>query len=457
MACSDTQFQIFLAEIHIMAALRTKGRRGQGRQKSGERRLKLEHLETRAMLAGNVSVSVSGGNLLVRGDNSSNQIAIVQFDVGKYAVVGLNGTKVNGSTDPVVKGGVKNNIDVDLKNGHDILGIGNDIGLLEDLAYEYDLELPEIDFPEGTPKCLTVPKHLNIKLGSGNDVAGVVAKVGLRINADLGSGNDTLGIIDSQVKDDIIVRGGSGSDLVGIVETKISQMLDVNLGDGDNILGVEDVSIGESAVVITGKHDDEVYFGNSSIKHNLIVRTGSGHDGVVVGSSIGVTEAEGESSGGYGIEVGNNVDIDTGSGNDYVDVSGDIDNLLKVSTGSGHDEVYMYYVEAEDLVALLGSGNDYLSAYGVKVHDDALLDAGSGNDSAYIRYSEVDDVLTALMGSGSDFLEICDSWAKKANLDGGSGKDELRSDLPDPLPSSVKVKNFEYFSECYDNEEETPV
>ncbi|MCU0877923.1 MAG: hypothetical protein MUF06_09080 [Pirellulaceae bacterium] len=441
-----------------MAALRTKGRRGHGRQKSGERRLKLEHLETRAMLAGNVSVSVSGGNLLVRGDNSSNQIAIVQLDAGEYAVVGLNGTEVNGGTDPVVKSGVTNNIDVDLKNGHDVLGISNDIDFLEELAYEEGLELPDLELPEDAPECLTVPKHLNIKLGSGNDAAAVGAKVGLRINADLGSGNDALWVEGSKVGDDIIARGGSGHDYLYINKTKIAQMLDVNMGDGENGVYVDCTQIGESAVIRTGKNNDYVYVVESQIEDNLIVRTGSGHDGVIAGSIAGMAEAEGEaSSGGYGIEVGNNVDIDTGSGDDYVDVSGDIDNLLKVSTGSGHDEVYMYYVDAEDLVAVLGSGNDYLSAYGVHVHDDALLDAGSGNDVAYIRYSEVDDVLTALMGSGNDFLEICESWADKANLDGGSGKDELRSDIPDPLPSGVKVKNFEYFSECYDNEEETPV
>lgn len=426
-----------------MAALRTKGRRGQGRQKSGERRLKLEHLETRAMLAGNVSVSVSGGNLLVRGDNSSNQIAIVQLDVGEYAVVGLNGTEVNGGTDPVVKSGVQNNIDVDLKKGNDVVAIGNDLEALELWADASGITLPEIDLPEEAPDSLKVPKHLNLRLGDGNDDAVVIAKVGLQINADLGNGNDRLIVQDSKVGGDFIVRGGNGHDYLYTDGTEVARTYNVNMGNGRNAVELWNSSIGRSAVIVTGKDADTIDIADSAIEDNLIVRTGSGHDDVFA-----------HSHGAEGMDVGNNVDINTGSGNDYVDIAGDIDNLLVIVTGNGNDEVFLEDLEAEDLVAVLGSGNDYLEAVNVEIGDDALLDAGSGNDRVYIEDSIVDDVFTALMGSGNDFLEICNSVAKRANLDGGSGRDELRSDYPDPLPSSVKVKNFELFSECEEDEVE---
>jgi hypothetical protein len=426
-----------------MAALRTKGRRGHGRQKSGERRLTLEHLETRAMLAGNVSVSVSGGSLLVRGNNSSNQIAIVQLDAGEYAVVGLNGTKVNGGTDPVVKSGVDNNIDIDLKKGNDVVGIGNDIETLSQWAEGFGIEIPDATLPAGAPSQLKVPRNLNIRLSDGNDAAAVIAKVDSQFIADLGNGNDSLIVQGSKVGGDFIVRGGNGHDLLYTDGTEVARTYNANMGNGRNAVELWNSSIGRSAVIISGKDGDVIDIADSAIEDNLIVRTGSGHD-----------EVYAHSHGAEGMVVGNNVDINTGSGNDYVDVAGDIDNLLVLVTGNGNDEVFLEDLEAEDLVAVLGSGNDYMEAVNVEIGDNALLDAGSGNDRVYIEDSIVDDVFTALMGSGNDFLEICNSVAKKANLQGGSGKDELRSDYPDPLPSSVNENNFELFSECVEDEVE---
>src|SRR5437899_10462883 len=48
----------------------------------GHRTLKVEQLERRAMLAGNVSVSVTGGNLIVTGDNHDNAVLIQEVDDG---------------------------------------------------------------------------------------------------------------------------------------------------------------------------------------------------------------------------------------------------------------------------------------------------------------------------------------------------------------------------------------
>src|SRR5438132_14412100 len=63
----------------------------------GHRTLKVEQLERRAMLAGNVSVSNIGGNLFVTGDNHDNAVLIQEVDDGDgkasthaYAVTGFN-------------------------------------------------------------------------------------------------------------------------------------------------------------------------------------------------------------------------------------------------------------------------------------------------------------------------------------------------------------------------------
>jgi hypothetical protein len=62
------------------------------------------------------------------------------------------------------------------------------------------------------------------------------------------------------------------------------------------------------------------------------------------------------------------------------------------------------------------------------------------------------------MGSVNDFLRICNSTAGSALLDGGSGQDELQSDLdPGSLPSGYTVKTLEFFSECEEVEEASSV
>ncbi len=451
--------------------------RGRSRNKRG---LAVERLEFRAMLAGNVTVNLSGNNLVIRGDNADNQIAIVQLGAGQYAVLGLNDTEVNGDTDPVFRSGITGNIDVDLKRGNNVLGVGNDVeglvGIAQDLGVEVDesdvlLALELLD-EANAPEDFSAPKHLNVRTGDGHDAVGIIGNIGLRINADLGGGDNALAIRTSNVGDDIIVRSGSGDDVVEVAETDIDQMLDVNLGNGNNRLLVFGTEAGESAIVHTGSGRDVVVFDGSEIDDNLIVRTGNGND------SVYLEDYEFE-----GMFVGKNVDIDTGSGHDYFALSSDVGGDLKVKTGSGNDEGGIYQSDIgrdliletgdghdgdseglflEDLFvgrnlrAILGSGNDALFALGnVNVNRDALVDAGSGHDLVSIEESAVNGLFTALMGSGNDFLRICDSVAPKAKADGGSGNDELQSDFdPEDLPSGYSVKNFEEFSECDEEEEE---
>src|SRR5262249_14916053 len=84
----------------------------------GRRTLHVEQLEGRAMLAGNVTASVSGGNLIIRGDNVDNGVVISQTDPGTYLVTGIDTaggpTTINGNTDATFTG-VTGSFDIDLK------------------------------------------------------------------------------------------------------------------------------------------------------------------------------------------------------------------------------------------------------------------------------------------------------------------------------------------------------
>ena len=71
------------------------------------RRLTIEPLENRVLLAGNVTAELKSGELLVTGDNQDNQIQIADLGASgahTYRVTGLDGTVIVGGTQ-VLKSG----------------------------------------------------------------------------------------------------------------------------------------------------------------------------------------------------------------------------------------------------------------------------------------------------------------------------------------------------------------
>lgn len=94
--------------------------------------LKLEALESREVLAGNVSVFVQGSVLFVLGDNRDNGVEIRQSGIDTYQVRGLHhggsATTINGSTGTRTFNAVGDDVFVSLSGGNDrvdVLGQSN--------------------------------------------------------------------------------------------------------------------------------------------------------------------------------------------------------------------------------------------------------------------------------------------------------------------------------------------
>lgn len=448
-------------------------RKGTGRG-FGRRVLGVESLESRAMLAGNVSVSLAGGNLLVRGDGQANEIAIVQLSSGQYAVAGLPGTTVQGSTEPWVVNGVKGNIDVDLKGGNDLVGVGNDVQALVDKADSYGLVdgsslssfISDLDSITSGEQ-LVVPKSLLIRTGDGNDGVAVIADVNKLLNVNLGGGDNIVDIDPTFIGESCIVRGGNGDDLASVFETQINKVLDIYLGKGDNSVYIDDSSVGLSAIIGTCSGDDEIDLGNLVVGKSLIINTDGGTDTVYA-----------HDHGNGGVEVGVNAIINTGSGSDYAEFEGEVEKLLHILTCSGDDGVGVFnstvgtlivdvgtgndsdvlrggdvglfgddggvdlfeVVVRGNLFVFLGTGHDTLFAESITVGRDALVNAGTGDDAVEIVDSIVANLFQALMCAGNDTLTATNSAAKKVIANGGSGFDTLNTDIdPNNPPAGVKV------------------
>ncbi len=424
-----------------------------------QRRLFLETLETRTLLAGDISVSVSGGDLIVRGDGRDNQVAIVQLSRREYAVVGFNGTQVEGSADPLVVRGVTGNIEADLKSGNDLIGVGNDPAGLIAIANAFGFggalgnaealqtQLLGLLIEAQAPLQLEVHRHLIVRSGSGRDGVAVIGDIHRDLVASLGTGNNALVVLDSTLGGDLIVRNGRDDDDVFLTGVQIDGALDVNVQSGRNVIDVIESSIGASARLVTGAQDDVVHIDDTAIGDDLVVITGSGDDIVLAHALEGA-----------GMDIGGNVDIHTGAGRDAVELEGLVRGSVAIRTSSQADLVLLLNLEIrKNLLVDTGSGNDDLVADAVSIRASALVNTGSGADEVFLDALLVDRVLTILMGSGRDFVQALGTDSNRAVLRGGSGFDTLNFD-DENLAFEVDIKQFESINlvVAEDEDEEPP-
>jgi len=107
-------------------------------------RPRIEPLESRRMMAGDVSVLFADGSLDIIGDGADNAIYIYENTTG-IVVEGANGTTVNGVAGPLVAvpplSKITNDLNIDLNGGDDSLvlfgfSVGDDITVFTDGGHD---------------------------------------------------------------------------------------------------------------------------------------------------------------------------------------------------------------------------------------------------------------------------------------------------------------------------------
>ena len=94
------------------------------------RRLDVESLEQRELLAGDVTAFVSRGDLVVLGDNDSNNLTITEVG-GTFTLTGI-GTTINGMAAAQNFPGVTDDVRIYLRNGEDAVTL-DDVDVPDDL------------------------------------------------------------------------------------------------------------------------------------------------------------------------------------------------------------------------------------------------------------------------------------------------------------------------------------
>jgi VCBS repeat-containing protein len=195
---------------------------------SRSRRLNIEQLESRRVLAGNVQASVRGGSLNIVGDSSDNEITIT-YGANVFTVASRDGsTTINGQAGPQDFTGVKKDVNIAMGNGADVV---------------------EFDGGSDPNDAIWIRNRLNIDMGSGADQLLVTNVHTLRLFMNLGTGNDTLNIGNDGSDPGILVTkeanilGGSGNDDVSIANSQFKKFVNLDLAGNNDTLTIQDTSV----------------------------------------------------------------------------------------------------------------------------------------------------------------------------------------------------------------------
>jgi len=418
----------------------TKNRECNRSRRPAQRRLHVEALESRELLAGNVLASVdAAGNLRIAGDNAANSLSIIQSGHNSYLLVG-QGTTINGQANRNLTG-VRGRVDIDLRGGNDILTFSG--------------ELPDGSF---SPK---FAGSFSVRGGAGSDALTLTNfEASGAVLVDGGGGTDTLDITAAQ-GDDIVLRTSQGNDAIAATGLAAADLIQIETGAGNDAISLSD-STARRVSVNAGLGNDIVTIADTQIVDSLLVvgndssglasggrgdtTTGEGgRNGKPTGTDRSAGTSGGGRTGGTGgggstpapvtdadeVSITNitaaSATIITGGDVDEVDlVDLDVVGALLVLTGDGDDDLALSNSTAANLSIDLGAGNDLALLANLVVGDRVDLNAGTGNDVVTIANLAADE-LFAILGSGNDRLTASGSVAltTRARLDGGSGNDVL--------------------------------
>lgn len=309
------------------------------------RHLGVENLEGRALLAGDVSVNVVDGNLIIRGDEADNSISIAAgAEAGAYVITGLataaGDTTINGGPETIFNAsGVTGDIDVRLRDGDDAQTVGA-INVAEDLKISMGQGDDTVTLETG----VSVAGELSIKTDGGDDnITATGVTVGESAHISAGTGDDTVSLTD------LLVEG----------EEEEEESLSNGRGLG---------RLGGLLQNLFGGEGNGLGYEEGYVKVDL----GSGDDTLSVS---GLTAAKFQLRG--------------GSGDDDATLSGLIVDRLHADLGHGDDSLAVSASTIDRMFAKLGDGDDDLSlAADVSISASLYIDGGRGTDSL------IDDLAT---------------------------------------------------------------
>lgn len=170
------------------------------------RRLFVEQLENRLVLAGNVLAEVTGSTLRITGDQFDNSLSIVGYLGGGVSVLGFD-TSVNGGTDGLFFSGV-DRVEISTGDGDDQIGStwSFAVDVIFDMGHGNDYVSATAWYMVG---------NLTIATGDGNDRIDLKTPLHTgSVQIDSGNGNDIIQVALTLIEGDLAIDAGNGNDVV---------------------------------------------------------------------------------------------------------------------------------------------------------------------------------------------------------------------------------------------------
>ncbi len=384
--------------------------------------LRVEQLESRTLLAGNVVASISDGTLVITGDTADNSILISTFEDPQngtgFLIQGQpnNGsTTVNGSLLADEFFGVVD-LDILMAEGDDEVTITNDVTAM--LA-SFDGTEPLFPVDAVVLSGLAI-----IDMGDGDNQLDIGwMTTGLRMLAEGGANADLMRFSGLDIGTNLTVRTFGGVDDVFMLDSQVDWATNIRTANGDSWVAIDGFSSSD-LFVHGGNHIDDVALNGLTIGDDLTIQGYSGSDW----NEIGVP-------GSFPWEVlvadltfvNDRLTVRSGDGDNLVDFRLLDSGFISVVGGIHSDEVYFQsvYIDRNVFVST-GGGAGTVDFDDVEISTNLSIVMGSGNDDVLITNSTAGTNVSISMLGGSDVVDI-DNLGVSNNLYVylGEGNDDL--------------------------------
>lgn len=262
----------------------------------------IQQLEEKAMMAGDVAVSVSGGDLIINeaaGHQGEDQaVEVRQLEDGKMQVSGKNGTMIQVPMYIFQNGQI---VQTNMRVGSwTYSGVNDDI---------------RVDLGEGSDRFETAASttlevdSLSVDMGHGNERDTVsLRNVATRgsVSVTTGAGNDFVSVHNSTVGDgrweDLTIRTGDGIDTVNLFQTTVRDNVNIDTADSQTLNEVDRVTMQQVTMddlfadLGAGDDDLNIYYSNMD---DANIQGGRGNDDVLF---YGSTADDVDFNGGSGVD-----------------------------------------------------------------------------------------------------------------------------------------------------------
>ena len=430
------------------------------RKRRGLVGLSLEGLESRRLLAGDVTIidNSFGGTLEIIGDSADNFLVANQggaADTLTFTGVPTAGgpTTINGSTNPFTIDLV--NFDGEIRIINADLGDGDDLFFFENA---------------------TVLADINANMGGGDDdlefsntqVAGTVVATNAEdvtmdtffVIDDVSVTGDQLGVIDifdaRFDNSSVTIASTSGnngtSENINIVNSDIEDNLTITM-DRAGRAWVTEGSVGGNLIVNTnrgGSHDINVERNN--VGGALSITTRGGGDQIHLGSQTITGGASIVSGGGADSITLDSVTVDrgdlfvnAGGGNDTFYSENGVWQTTDIRLGNGADNLTIFDAVLENDAAIRGAGGgDTMLVSGVNVAGTLDVFGNGGNDALDVTFGTFNGGLNVNLGNGNDTLRAgSNTLFAASDWNGAGGTDSYTELSPNVVNGTLNIRNFE--------------